>query len=319
MFYPQIKKHLSPSAFQAWHNNRSLFIRSYFMGEKSPETSSMKAGTAIHSLIENGLYPAQKRFDRNEHEVVIEVKDGVLALGKPDSYGTHAINGVIELVDYKTGKEDLWTNEKVAIDLKCKMTAWLVLMQHRKEGYTPTAVKHYLEYIPTFWNEEAHEIQPVPDVSSTVYEATYTAEELDEFTKVIEATIDEVNAEYPAFMASTDEFVNRDDVLELADINSQIVELEAKADIIKERLGEQLKMGNRKNFESVVGTVYITEKKTYEYPEDLLCKTEGGEEFTLADFETYSVGAKVAKKNYELSNEPKTVSQTVAFRAKKKK
>jgi len=107
-------------------------------------------------------------------------------------------------------------------------------------------------------------------------------------------------------------------VLELANINSQIVELEAKADIIKERLGEQLKMGNRKNFESVVGTVYITEKKTYEYPDTLIGKTEDGAEVTLARFKEEETAIKVAKKNYELTNEPKTVSRTVAFRAKKK-
>lgn len=320
MFYPQVKPHISPSALQAWHNNRSTFVRSYFIGIKSPETSAMKGGTMVHKLIEMGLYPAKKFFDRNEHEIVIPLKDGINVLGKPDSYGTHqAGNGVIEVVDYKTGKEDTWSNEKVALDLKCKATAWLVLMQHRAEGYTPTAVTHYVEYIPTEWNAEAHEVQPCADKESVLYQATFTAEELDAFTELISKTVDEVNEEYPNFVNSTDAFVNMEDVLALADIESTIKNLEADAEIIKERLKGQLEMGDRKSFESPMGTVYFVDKKVYEYPSDLTGKTEDGVEVTTEFAEKVSTAIKVAKKNYEMGAEPKTISRSVAFRLKKQK
>lgn len=320
MFYPQLKPHISPSALQAWHNSRSMFIRSYFMGEKTPETSSMKGGTMVHKLIEMGLYPAKKVFERNENELVIALKDGINVLGKPDSFSVYPLphNGSVEVVDYKTGKEDGWSNEKVATDLKVITTAWLVLQQARIEGYSPTCVNHYLEYIPTEWDEVVREIRPVADKESVLYSAVFTAEYLDEFTNFIKKTVDEINEEYPNFVNSTDEFVNMQDVLELADIETQAKELEARADIIKERLKGQLEMGNRKNFESPVGTVYITEKKTYEYPEDLVGKTELGEEITLFRAEEVATAIKVAKKNYEMINEPSSVSRSVAFRLKKK-
>lgn len=320
-FYPQLKVYISPSALQAWHNSRSMFIRSYFMGEKTPETSSMRGGTMVHKLIEMGLYPAKKVFERNEKELVIELKDGINVLGKPDSFSVYPLphNGSIELVDYKTGKEDGWSNEKVATDLKVITTAWLVLQQARAEGYSPLCVTHYLEYIPTEWDEVTREIRPVADAESVLYSAVFTVEYLDGFTDFIKKTVDEINEEYPNFVNSTDEFVSMEDVLELADIETQAKELEARADIIKERLKGQLEMGNRKNFESAMGAVYITEKKTYEYPADLTGKTESGETITLQDLEEATVAIKVAKKNYEMINEPKTVSRSVAFRLKKQK
>lgn len=318
MFYPQLKPHISPSALQAWHNNRSTFVRSYFMGIKSPETSAMKFGTTLHKLIEMGMYPAKTVFSRNEHELVVDLKDGILALGKPDSYDVLPVGGCVSVVDYKTGKEDTWSNGKIALDLKCKMTAWLVLKQARKEGYQPTAVIHYVEYIPTEWDTEGRELRPCADKESVLYEATFSAEELDAFTDLIIKTVDEVNEEYPLFANSTDAFVNMEDVLTLADIESQIKELEADADVIRERLKGQFEIGGIKTFSSPVGTVYITEKKSYEYPEDLVGKTEDGREVTAREVELVTTAMKVAKKNFEMANEPKSIGRSLAFRAKKK-
>jgi hypothetical protein len=40
-------------------NQRSAFVRSYFEGEKTPETASMRTGTKVHRMIEMGLIPAK--------------------------------------------------------------------------------------------------------------------------------------------------------------------------------------------------------------------------------------------------------------------
>lgn len=310
MFYPDVKPHISPSALSAWHRQRSLFVRSYFKGEKSPETSAMKAGTKIHGLIEAGFHKATYIFKNPEAELSFPFREtGVLVLGKPDSYELK--DDTAYFVDYKTGRENHWTREELATDLKMRTTAWLVWQATGK----PEKVYGYLEWIGTQW--DGKEIVPTGETDSVEY--CYSREEMEDFENTIQKTIDEVNEAYPIFLQSDNSLVDEEDVEEYARLQEEITEREAKQAEIKERIGEQLTVGNCQSFESVFGTFYFTERKTYKYPDDLPVNLGDGKLITLKEAEDVSTAASVAKKNYEGQHDPVSTSRSIGFRAKKSK
>ena len=312
MFYNDIKPHISPSALDNWVNSRSQFIRSYFAGIKTPETASMKTGKQIHALIEGGLLEVKNKFSQNEETLDFLVGE-YKVLGIPDSFGSDE-DGTIMFVDYKTGKENTWDNNKLASDLKMKTTAWLIF----KNAGSPSKVVGHIEYIPTRWNEATREIEPTGGESVVSASITYTAEELEAFTAVILKTIAEVNEEYPKWLESSADFVNKDDVSEYARLNAQVVELEVKMDEIKDRIAGQLDFGGARTAETEFGTFYFTERKTFDYPKTLkIDYLEYG--LILGDADDIAAAAKVAKTKFETENEPKSISRSLAFKAKKKK
>lgn len=308
-FYPSIKGHISPSALAAWWKNRSLFIRSYFKGEKTPESSAMKFGKQVHALIEGGFIKAVNHFDFHEQEIVISLGEYTV-LGKPDSFNAVA---PLQFVDYKTGRENHWTIEELAQDLKMKCTAWLVWASG---GKPQTGVKGFIEWIGTRWDEEKKELIPTGDTA--VVEHQYSAEELVRFTDIILETIKQVNEVYPKWLEGTSDLVNEDDCRAYAELEAQIKELEAQQKEIKERIGGQLEFGGRDNHETPYGTFYITTRKTYDYPETLQALV-GDKTFTLAEADKIDGAMAAVKKEWELTNDPKSISRSVAFRAKRKK
>jgi len=319
MFYPEVKPHISPSAFATWHRQKPLFVRSYFKGEKTPETSAMKGGTKIHALIEGGFLEAKHRFALHEpelrHTVTIGSGSQVQIFGKPDSTQV-ACADICEFVDYKTGRENTWDDEKLSVDLKMKLTAKLVLENSRANGYVPRIVRGYIEFFYTEWS--GTEVVPIEGKESEVIYFEYTAEELDRFTDVVVKTIEEINVAYEAFLERPKEsFVQGDDVIEYARLDKQRKEIEAKQKEIKDRIGEQLSFSGEDSFEHEVGTFYTTIKKTYEYPDSLEFAIEGGAIYTVGQGEQIAAGMSAVKKNYELEHEPKTISKSVGFRPKK--
>lgn len=312
-FYHDIKAHMSPSAFANWHNARSQFVRSYFLGEKSPETSSMKGGKQIHALIEAGLLPAKHVYVNNEKELTqfAEFEGHTFkVLGIPDSFGT-VEDGSVMFVDYKSGKENTWDSAKLAGDLKMKLTAWLVW----NTVGCPPFVRGYIEYIPTQWNKETKEIEPTGEESQEVAAFTYTGEELGAFTAVIVDTMLQVNEAYKIWLESTDEFVNQDDVARYAEIEQEIKDREAEQEIIAERLTDQLGMGKKETLATPFGSFFFKITKKYVYPKDL--RLEDG--MLLETAEEIATRVSAAKKKFETENDPTNVSKSLVFRANKKK
>ena len=311
-FYPSVRKHISPSALAQWHNQRSQFIRSYFAGEKTPETAAMQAGKKFHKLIEGGFIDVEHRYEFKEAELRVQLKNGVEVFGIPDSHEVHnGANGLpVHFVDYKSSKNDGWTDGKLAQDLKMLCTAWLVWQECNEE---PLIVKGIIEWIGTEWDGT----ELVLNGESESYEYDYTAQELRDFGDVIEATINEINEAYTYWLKGTDALVNDDDCALYADIDRQITELEARQKEIKDRIKEQMTFGGVTTYESGgIGTFYFIERKSYEYPDDLIFATKK-HAFTLKEYEEASAACSAAKKKYELANKPSNVSKGLGFRAKK--
>ncbi len=326
-FYPDVKKHISPSALATWHNQRSQFIKTYFKGEKLPETKAMQAGTNIHALIEMGIITPVNEFAFQEKELVFPTTEdsSISVLGKPDAYDG-GDGSTIRFVDYKTGKQNNWTSDVIATDLKMKTTAWLVLQEVRKgfqeyEGTVevePQKIEAHIEYIPTQWNPDTWEIEPTGEEHEDVV-YTFDVETIDNFLEVIIDTIYAVNEEYLKYLESAD-FVDREDMAEYADLESQKKEIENKQKEIKERLQTQMDLGGVGTVsDGAMGTFYIMERKQYDYPDDLKITTEDGKVYTKAQIEELEKAKKVAEKQYEQEHEPKAVSRSLGFRLPKKK
>ena len=311
MFYNDIKPHISPSALDNWVNSRSQFIRSYFSGVKTPETASMKTGKQIHALIEGGMLDAKHKFQHNE-QVLEFFAEKYKVLGIPDSFSTEEDGKTAVFVDYKTGKENNWDKNKLASDLKMKTTAWLVWSFYGRM----LPVVGYIEYIPTRWNEITREIELTGGESIVAASISYPSEELEAFTAVILKIIGEINEEYPKWLESSADFVNQEDAAEYARLNAQVAELETKMDEIKERIAGQLDFGGARTAETSFGTFYFTERKTYDYPKNL--PIQGGI-LTLEETDLIAAAVKAAKTKFETENEPKSISRSLAFKAKKKK
>lgn len=318
-FYPDIKKHISPSALQAWHKSRASFIRSYFKNEPTIETPAMKAGKKIHGLIEAGFLEAKHRFDQREQklEFTLTANEDVKVMGIPDSHETEARynttweGGEVAFVDYKTGKEDKWSEADLGNDLKMKTTAWLVLQANPNA----TQVRAIIEWIGTEWN--GTELVPTNEPRA-YYQYVFTRKELLEFTQVIHKTIQEVNDEYPKFLEASSEFINDEDCIEYARLDAEKKAIEEKMKPIKERIAEQLSFGGVLSHETDFGTFYFTTKKVYEYPTDLKFQTTSGVVMTLAEGEEVETAMSAVKKNYEVGHDPKTETKSLGFRSKKK-
>ncbi len=319
-FYPDVKPHISPSALANWHEARSLFVRSYFQGVKTPETASMTAGKQIHALVEGGLLEVKHRYEHNEKTLTVNFPVGdsvVKVLGIPDSYGIGSehdgINAAL-FVDYKSGKENHWDGAKLAGDLKMKTTAWLVWNETGK----PLFIRGFIEYIPTQWNPVTREVEPTGGESVVAGEVEYTAEEMAAFTQIILKTVAEVNVAYEEFLTSTDDFVSQDDVAEFARLNEEIKKAETKQEELLERIAEQMQFGKKDSYPSVFGTFYFKTNKKYVYPETLPVKV-GEKEITLKDADEVAAAASASKKKFETENAPESTTKKLQFRAKSSK
>lgn len=317
MFYPDKKPHISPSALANWHEARGMFVRSYFIGEKTPETASMKAGKKIHALVEGRMLEVVHNFEEHEKTLTFELPieaAGTRVLGIPDSYERKPELDVAYFVDYKSGKENNWDDGKLSADLKMKTTAWLVWNETGK----PSKVVGYIEYIPTQWNPISKAVEPTGGESTVAGECVYTAEEMAAFTDVILKTIKEVNEGYEEWLTSTDEFVSQEDVAEYAQLAQECATREARMEVILERIGDQMKMGGKESIPSPFGSFYFTSKKKYEPipPESKINYLDRG--ITWDDAEQIAAAASAFKKKFETEHDPIEVKKSLAFRAKKK-
>lgn len=312
MFYHDIKEHLSPSALAQWLNGRGQFVRSYFAGEKSPETKAMTAGTEIHALIEAGIIKAQHTYDCNEQTLKIPVgKTNFWFLGKPDSFESEPTDDEVSFVDYKSGKANEW-EKKLPTDIKMRATAWLVW---RQTGM-PSIVNGHIEFIQTTWDPEQKKVIPMDDKETEVISIAYTATELENFEKVIANAMRDINDFYEKWKVSSGEFVNQDDVQRYIEIKNEIAERELELAEVGSRIQTQMEFGGEENHKISQGSFFITERCSYEYPKDLPFIVDGVN-WNLEQSEKVVSAAKAAKSNYELVNEPKTTVRNVQFRAKK--
>jgi hypothetical protein len=313
-FYHDIKEHMSPSAMAQWMHQRSAFIRSYFEGERTPETAAMRGGTAIHRLIEGGMFPAKHIFDLHEEEIRVPVPgSGFFFMGKPDSRDEKATKGVARFVDYKSGKANDW-KAKLPIDIKMKATAWLVW----QATGCPEKVVGSIEFIQTTWDPEAKEVVPLEGVESDIIECTYLAQDLEAFTKVIIKTMGDVNDFFERWKNASGEFVSDEDTQLYEGLAAKKEAIEAEIEEVKERIMGQMEFGGVLNHKTAAGTFYITEKKEYSYPDELIVR-HGDEEHTLKEVEEIAASAKAAKKNFELTSEPISTATTIGFRKASKK
>ena len=312
-FYSDVKEHCSPSALDNWLNSKASFIKNYFAGEKGPETKAMTAGTQIHALVEAGVFKAQKVFDRNEHKLLINVNEMFKFLGVPDSYTSKTMEdenagSYAEFVDYKSGKSNGWV-EKLPTDIKMKATAWLVW----KDTGCPDMVFGHIEYIQTMYDPETRTVVPVEGKETEVISITYTREELEAFTKVIEREMSAVNEEYERWKSSTGEFVNQQDVERYVALRNEIEQKEVELEEIGNRIQQQMEFGGEEHHKTSFGTFSMKCTKTYEYPMTLKINyLDMG--LMLDDADQIAAAAKAAKKNFELVNDPVSTTRKVQFR-----
>lgn len=312
-FYPDVKDGLSPSALAQWLNSRGAFVKSYFAGERGPETKSMQTGTEIHALIEAGIIKAKHVYGNDEKDVSVELALGRVFRGRPDSFGkvVKINNGSVAFVDYKSGKANDW-KEKLPADLKMRATAWLVW----KESDEPAIVEGFIEYFQTTWDPALKKVVLVEDTESEVISITYTSAELQSFTQVILKAMDDIDTFYEKWKDSTGDFVNKSDVEAYANLKTEIEQKEVELDELGERILSQMEFGGEENHKTSFGTFFVRETYTYEYPSDLPI---GDGVFTLEFAEEVAAKAKAAKSNYELVNDPKTTKRKINFRPTREK
>jgi len=317
-FYPGKKEGLSPSAIQAWIENRSSFIKSYFLEDRIQDTAAMSAGKKIHKLIEAGLMPAKKVFTVSEKEIRIELAPGRVMRGFPDSHeelteeeiaDQKGTNNLIEFVDYKSGKANEW-EQKLGTDIKMKATAWLVWMKNDK----PANVRGYIEYFATQWDPETREIVPIEGVDSELIETVYSYGELDEFTEVILKAFKDINEFYIKWLDRTDKFISEKDLEDYISLRNKKEKIETEMGEIAERILEEMNFGGITTHKTPIGTFYITERKTFEYPEKMILDNGMDLVTTEEQVDALDKSIKKAKKNYELIAEPVTTSISMGFR-----
>lgn len=312
-FYPDVKDGSSPSALAQWFNQRSSFIKSYFVGERGPETKAMQTGTEIHALIEAGIIKAKHVYEHAEKGLSVEIAPGRVFRGRPDSHEGVNRAGSVAFVDYKSGKANEW-KEKLPTDIKMKATAWLVW----KTSGEPEFVYGFVEYFQTTWDPNQKKVVLVDGVESDSIGITYRASELREFTQVILKAMDAVNDFYDVWIKSTGEFVNKEDVIRYGEVKQQIDDLEMKLGEIGERILIQMEAGGEETHKTPIGTFFVKETKTYEYPATIKINyLDMG--LVLEDADAIGAATKAAKKNYELINEPKSTSRKMQFRPAKEK
>lgn len=312
-FYHEIKPHMSPSALSQWLGSRGSFVRSYFAGERGPETKAMTAGTEIHALVEAGIIKAKHTYQHNEMEVKVEVPGtSYHFLGRPDSY---EVDGeVAKFVDYKSGKANGW-EEKLPTDIKMRATAWLVW----RETGEPMQVHGFIEFIQTTWDPDLKKVVPIDGKETEVASIIYTAKELKAFTRVIATAMDDVNTFYEKWKDSSGEFVNNADVERSVELRNAIDKAEMELEEVEDRILSQMEFGGEETHKTSYGSFFIKTTKTYEYPKTLEFLLDGEEEFTIEKAERVAAGVSAAKKNFELVNDPKEIKRSVNFRRAKEK
>lgn len=336
-FYPEKKKHISPSGFASWFTQRAGFIRSYFEGLRSADTEAMKAGTMIHQLIEGNFLQVKHKYEYAERTLCFALfeadeiltqqldvrEDGSYDLpgsalaaiyGVPDSFGLVGLDAAV-FVDYKSGKENTWDDVKLAGDLKMKFTALLVWLATGK----PHTVKGFIEYLPTVWNPVTRKVELIDGEESTVAgEVNYTRKELEAFLPVIVATIHEINEAYPVWESSSDEFVNMDDVAQVAELRRKRDAIEAQLVVLMERISDQMEMGRKETLSTPVGTFFFTNRKKYAYPPNLEVTLPDGAMVLLGKIEPayaeIEASIDAAKKKFETENKPESVGRTLSFK-----
>lgn len=312
MFYHDIKEHMSPSALAQWIDARSSFIKSYFRGEKSPETKAMTAGTKIHKLIEAGLIKAKCVYAHGEHELKAAVPGTDFRfLGRPDDYSDEK-DGIIEFVDYKSGKANEW-KEKLPTDIKMKATAWLIWIE---QGAKAETVIGHIEFIPTTWDPVAKEVVPIDGAPSEVITIEYSKADLLAFSGVIAGAMNEVNEYYEKWLKSTGDFVNNEDVARYIELKKEIDERETELGEVGDRIKGQMEFGGEENHKTPAGTFFFKITEKYEYPKDLpvgKSTLESTEEL----IDGLEAKVKTAKQGFELISEPVSSKTTINFRPAK--
>lgn len=310
-FYPNIKEYVSPSALSSWFTSKSGFIKSYFMGIKTPETLAMKAGTRIHKLIEIGAITPLRKFDRDENELSHEF-GFVKLFGKPDSF-TLDTDGICpsEFVDYKTGQNETWDAHTLKSDIKMLATAYLVWVHNSR----PKEVTGHIEWIETVYDKEQKDIVPTGRPHE-LYTVVYEVHDFNKFESLLQKTVAEINAEYEKFLSSEEVPIDPDLIEEFQSLEAQSIVIEARKEEIKNGIAEQMKIANKRSLPLEIGTFSISEKKKYEYPNSLRVNY-GTYGLVLEDVEEINKALKAVKKIWERENEPVEVTTSVSFRAKK--
>lgn len=310
-FYPSVKDGLSPSALAQWINSRSAFVKSYFAMERGPETKAMQTGTEIHALIEAGIIPAKHVYEHNEGDVSVQLAEGRIFRGRPDSYEAKPGQLFASFVDYKSGKANAWV-EKLPTDIKMRATAFLVW----KECHQPEEVRGHIEYFQTTWDPEQRKVVLVEGTESEVISIVYSEAEMKAFEQVVLKAMDDINEFYKKWIASTGDFVSKSDIESFVDLKREIDQKETELEEIAERIQTQMEFGGEENHKVPgVGSFFIKTTNTWEYPEELAFNKG----WTLKMADEIAAAAKAAKSNFELINEPKTTKRKVQFRAAKEK
>lgn len=311
MFYHDVKEHMSPSAFQTWKHQRSSFVKSYFQGEKTPETAAMKAGTQSHRLIEAGLLPVKHYYEHNELELRHPAGE-FKTMGKPDSFELQ--DDAAYFVDYKTGKANGWA-EKLPSDVKMIFTAWLVWNETGK----PEKVVGHIEFLPTTWDPTNKEVILIDGAESEVETIVYHREQLENFTDVIIREMQAVNTFYEKWSQQDTSFIDQEDCQEAARLTAEIEALSDKLTKVKDRIKDQMEFGGVNSYPvEGLGTFSITERKTYNYPTGLRINYRDYG-LTFEDFQEAEKCAKAAKKNFELISEPVAIAESIRFVPPRKK
>lgn len=307
VFYHDVKEHISPSAMESWIRQRSSFIKSYFEGQKGPETAAMTFGTQVHALIEHGMLNAQKKYDVDEATLKHEAGDGLYMLGKPDSYHSKVLKNTVEFVDYKTGKASEW-EKKLPTDIKMKATAWLVWM----ETGCPAAVKAHIEFLQTTWDEDKREMVLL-EKDTEITSITYQKADLEEFTGVIIRTMEEINIFYLKWKDRTAEFIDETDCRKLKELRAKRDEIDTEMSELAGTIESQMEFGGMMSYKlEGVGQFSIRETKTFQVPKTLPFQV-GRKKFTLEDFGEIQTAAKAAEKNYKITNEPVSTKKAMSF------
>jgi len=306
-FYHEVKEHISPSAMESWIRQRSSFIKSYFEGQKGPETAAMTFGTQVHALIEHGMLNAQKKYDKDEAILKHEAGDGLYMLGKPDSYNSKVVKNTVEFVDYKTGKASEW-EKKLPTDIKMKATAWLVWMETGK----PAAVKAHIEFLQTTWDEDKQQMTLL-EKDTEITSITYQKADLEEFTDVIIRTMEEINTFYLKWIDRTAEFIDEKDCRELQELRAKRDEIDEQMSVLTESIESQMDFGGMMSYKlEGVGQFSIRQTKTFKIPTILPFKV-GKKKYTMEDFIEIQSAAKAAEKNFKITNEPISTSTSISF------
>jgi len=306
-FYPDIKDGMSPSSFASWMGSRSAFVNSYFAGGEMIETEAMRTGTQVHRLIEGGMMKAKHDYEHAEDSLSVTLEDKRIFRGRPDSWESD--DKEARFVDYKTGKENKW-KEKLPTDLKMRATAFLVWAQAGK----PEIVRGFIEFIQTQWNDKTRTIEPIENKESEVESIVYTAKDMKEIGGIILTQMGEVNANYLRWKNKGETLVDMGTVAEYSEIAEHIKKLTTQGDELKRIIKDQMEFGCETNLKTDFGTFYITTRETYEYPPNIKFTLDGEKEYTLEESDKIASGAKAARKNYEMSQEPVSQSTGVGFK-----